>query len=97
MSYVVIYDCDWLHSDDTLMMPRPHRQAQGGGLVVGHHAADVRSGNSLAKIWKTPVRKKRPPFCRVKSWQKKRKSEMKLKMMDRIMRAWTAWIHSATH
>lgn len=51
--------------------------------------------NSLARIWKVPVRKKRPPFCKVKSWQKKRTSEMQLKMMDRIMTAWTAWIHSA--
>ena len=50
--------------------------------------------NSLAKIWKVPVRKKRPPFCRVKSWQKKRKRDRQLKMMERIMRAWTAWIHS---
>lgn len=49
---------------------------------------------SLARIWKVPVMKKRPPFCRVKSWQKKRKSARQLKMMDRIMRAWTAWIHS---
>lgn len=41
------------------------------------------------------MRKKRPPFCKVKSWQKKRKRDRQLKMMDRIMRAWTAWIHSA--
>lgn len=46
--------------------------------------------NSLARIWKVPVRKKRPPFCKVKSWQKKRKRDRQLKMMDRIIRAWTA-------
>lgn len=46
--------------------------------------------NSLARIWKVPVMKKRPPFCRVKSWQKKRKRDRQLKMMDRIIRAWTA-------
>lgn len=50
--------------------------------------------NRLAKIWKAPVRKKRPPFCRVKSWQKNRNRAKQLKMMDRIMRACTAWIHS---
>ena len=49
---------------------------------------------SLARIWKIPVRKKRPPFCRVKSWQKNMKRDRRLKMMDRIIRAWTAWIHS---
>lgn len=38
--------------------------------------------------------KKRPPFCRVKSWQKKRKRERQLKMMERIISAWTDWIHS---
>lgn len=43
--------------------------------------------NSLARIWKVPVMKKRPPFCKVKSWQKKRKRDRQLKMMDRIMRA----------
>lgn len=41
------------------------------------------------------MRKKRPPFCKVKSWQKKRKRARQLKMMDRIIRAWTDWIHSA--
>lgn len=51
--------------------------------------------NSLARIWKVPVRKKRPPFCKVKSWQKKRKRDRQLKIMERIIRAWTAWIHSA--
>ena len=53
-----------------------------------------RTVDLLAIIWKIPVRKKRPPFCKVKSWQKKRMREMQLKMMDRIMTAWTAWIHS---
>lgn len=49
---------------------------------------------SLAKIWNAPVRKKRPPFWSVKSWQKNRKRDRKLKMIDRIMRAWTAWIQT---
>lgn len=48
----------------------------------------------LAKIWNAPVRKKRPPFWRVKSWQKNSKRDRKLKMIDRIMRAWTAWIQT---
>ena len=54
----------------------------GGGFV--------RTVNSLARIWKVPVMKKRPPFCRVKSWQKKRKRDRQLKMMERIIRACTA-------
>ncbi len=54
----------------------------------------ITSWYSLAKIWKAPVRKKRPPFWRVKSWQKNRKRDRKLKMIDRIMRAWTAWIQT---
>ncbi len=54
----------------------------------------ITSRYSLAKIWNAPVRKKRPPFWRVKSWQKNRKRDRMLKMIDRIMRAWTAWIQT---
>ena len=69
--------------------------ARGRGLEGME--VEGRTGRTVdlpARIWKTPVRRKRPPFCRVKSWQKKRMREMQLKMMDRIMTAWTAWIHS---
>lgn len=54
----------------------------------------ITSRYSLAKIWNAPVRKKRPPFWRVNSWQKNRKRDRMLKMIDRIMRAWTAWIQT---
>lgn len=58
-------------------------------LLLEGEDKKLRGESSPARIWKAPVRKKRPPFCKVKSWQKKRKRARQLKMMERIIRAWT--------
>lgn len=47
-----------------------------------------------ARIWKNPVRKNLPPLVSVNSWQKNMNKAMTLKMMERIIIAWTACSHS---
>jgi len=49
---------------------------------------------SLARTWKTAVKKKRPPFTRVKSWQRKMMKEIREKRVARTMSACTAWSQS---
>lgn len=61
-----------------------------GVLQHGQVKWDLIGKYSLARTWKTAVKKKRPPFMRVKSWQRKMMKEIKQKMVARTMSACTA-------
>ena len=73
---------------DELTAPPPRLCSRG---VTGRR---VMMSYSLAKTWKTAVKKKRPPFTSLKSWKTNAMREKKQKSTDRIMRACTAWIQS---
>lgn len=83
--------------------PTHHKQAcrketeKEGVLEYADAAPDLTNRArrySLARIWKMAVKKKRPPFTRVKSWQRKMMKEVKQKMVARTIRACTACSHS---